>query len=50
VNGKRAGQKYAGKTGIVQSENDIRIGKGKDRRPIRPVRQNSFPIPIPLMV
>jgi hypothetical protein len=43
VNGKRAGQKYAGKTGIVQSENDIRIGKGKDRRPIRPVRQNSFP-------
>ena len=43
VNGKKEAQKQVGRSGIVQSQNDVRIGKGKDRRPIRPVRNNTFP-------
>lgn len=42
VNGKKAVGKNVGKAGIVLSSKDIRIGKGKDRRPIHPVRQNTF--------
>ncbi len=43
LNGKKAGEKQVGKGPILPSENNLRIGKGKDRRPIHPVRQNTFP-------
>ena len=42
VNGKKVGQKKVDKKDIEQSVSNIRIGKGKDRRPIRPVRRNTF--------
>ena len=42
VNGKKVRQKVIAKTTIELSEKDIRIGKGKDRRPIRPVRKSTF--------
>lgn len=42
VDGKKLGQKKPEKKNIVISEHDVRIGKGKDRRPIRPVRSSTF--------
>jgi hypothetical protein len=42
VNGKKVGQKQVAKSVIETSDKGIRIGKGKDRRPIRPVRDNTF--------
>ena len=42
IDGEKAGQKAVEKTIIIQSDKDIRIGKGKDRRPIHPVRLNTF--------
>jgi len=42
VNGKPAGEKVIAKGEIELSKKDIQIGKGKDRRPINPVRANTF--------
>jgi len=42
IDGEKAGQKALEKTIIIQSDKDIRIGKGKDRRPIHPVRMSTF--------
>ncbi|MHC4069075.1 MAG: LamG domain-containing protein [Planctomycetota bacterium] len=42
VNGKPAGEKSVGKSDIVMSCKDVKIGKGKPRRPIKPVRANTF--------
>jgi len=42
VNGKAAGEKSVGKSDIVMSCKDVKIGKGKPRRPIKPVRANTF--------
>jgi hypothetical protein len=42
VDEKPAGQKTVGKSNIVLSSKDIKIGKGKPRRPTKPVRANTF--------
>jgi len=42
VNGKPAGEKTVAKADIVLSRKDVKIGKGKPRRPIKPVRANTF--------
>jgi hypothetical protein len=42
VDGKPAGDKQVTKADIVLSAKDIKIGKGKPRRPIKPVRANTF--------
>lgn len=42
MDGKKVGQKLIAKGDLEVSEKSIRIGKGKDRRPIRPVRRNTF--------
>lgn len=42
VDGKPAGQKDVGKGTIKLSEKNIKIGQGKPRRPIKPVRANTF--------
>jgi len=42
VNGKEAGEKKVGKYDIELSAKDIKIGQGKPRRPIKPVRANTF--------
>lgn len=42
VNGSKVGQKKVDQKDIELSDNNLRIGKGKDRRPIRPVRKNTF--------
>ncbi|MHC4337285.1 MAG: LamG domain-containing protein, partial [Planctomycetota bacterium] len=42
VDGKAAGEKSVGKSDIVLSSKDVKIGKGKPRRPIKPVRANTF--------
>ena len=42
VDGRQVGELSAGEGMIQTSKKDIRIGKGKDRRPIRPVRDNTF--------
>jgi len=42
VDGKPAGEKSVEKSDIVLSGKDIKIGKGKPRRPIKPVRANTF--------
>jgi hypothetical protein len=42
VNGEKTGEKQVGKSGVVQSQSDIRIGKGKERRPVNPVRNSTF--------
>jgi hypothetical protein len=42
VDGKPAGEKHVAKAPIEVSGKDIRIGKGKPRRPIKPVRANTF--------
>jgi hypothetical protein len=42
VDGKPAGEKIVAKADIVLSKKDVKIGKGKPRRPIKPVRANTF--------
>ncbi len=42
VDGRKVGEKQVAKAEIELSENNIKIGKGKNRRPIRPVRDNTF--------
>jgi hypothetical protein len=42
VDGKLVGEKEVAKADVELSDNDIKIGKGKNRRPIRPVRDNTF--------
>ncbi|MFC1739670.1 LamG domain-containing protein [Planctomycetota bacterium] len=42
VDGKPAGERKVSKSDIILSSKDIKIGKGKPRRPIRPVRANTF--------
>ncbi|MDB4584558.1 LamG domain-containing protein [Draconibacterium sp.] len=42
VNGEKVGQKKVEMKYIEPSDSNVRIGKGKDRRPIRPVRRNTF--------
>jgi hypothetical protein len=43
VNGKEVSKKTVAKAGIEMSLKDIQIGKGKQRRPTDPVRENTFP-------
>jgi hypothetical protein len=42
VDGEVAGEKQVAKGKIELSDKDIKIGKGKPRRPIKPVRANTF--------
>ena len=42
IDGKTAGEKKINGGAIELSEKDIKIGKGKPRRPIKPVRANTF--------
>ncbi|MEM8565740.1 MAG: LamG domain-containing protein [Bacteroidota bacterium] len=42
INGKKVGEKRVASDDIQLSDKKIKIGKGKDRRPIRPVRANTF--------
>lgn len=42
IDGKLAGQKTVARADISLSDKDIKIGQGKARRPIRPVRANTF--------
>ncbi len=42
INGSAAGKKQIAKGKIALSSKDIKIGKGKPRRPIKPVRANTF--------
>jgi hypothetical protein len=42
VDGKEAGSKKVGREYIGVAEVEIKIGKGKDRRPTDPVRENTF--------
>ncbi|MHC4207761.1 MAG: LamG domain-containing protein, partial [Planctomycetota bacterium] len=42
VDGKPAGDKTVAKSNIVLSAKDVQIGKGKSRRPTKPVRANTF--------
>jgi hypothetical protein len=42
VNGKQVGEKEVAKGQIELSTKDLYIGQGKPRRPIRPVRMNTF--------
>ncbi len=42
IDGKRKGERTFDGADIVLSNKDIKIGKGKPRRPIRPVRANTF--------
>jgi hypothetical protein len=42
VDGKAAGEKQVSNAAIQLSAKDIKIGKGKPRRPIKPVRANTF--------
>jgi len=42
VNGKPAGEKRVDKANIVMSSKEVKIGQGKPRRPIKPVRANTF--------
>ena len=42
VDGEPAGEKTVTKSDIVMSNKDVKIGKGKPRRPIKPVRANTF--------
>jgi len=42
VDGKLAGEKSVSKSDIVMSGKNVKIGKGKPRRPIKPVRANTF--------
>ncbi|MHC5075913.1 MAG: LamG domain-containing protein [Planctomycetota bacterium] len=42
LDGKQAGEKAVSQSEIVMSSKDVKIGKGKPRRPIKPVRANTF--------
>jgi len=42
IDGKNHGKKKITSANIILSDNNIRIGKGKPRKPIRPVRANTF--------
>jgi hypothetical protein len=42
VDGKKIGEKQVAKADIELANEDLKIGKGKNRRPIRPVRSNTF--------
>ncbi len=42
LNGQEIGVKTVGKGEIELASNSLKIGKGKNRRPIRPVRSNTF--------
>jgi hypothetical protein len=42
VDGKKVGEKQVAKADIELANQDLKIGKGKNRRPIRPVRSNTF--------
>ena len=42
VDGKKAGTRTVGREYIGQAEAEIKIGKGKNRRPTDPVRENTF--------
>lgn len=42
VNGQKVAEKEVAKAHIELSDKDLRIGQGKERRPIRPVRDNTF--------
>lgn len=42
VDGKKVGEKAVAKTDIELSAKDVKIAQGKPRRPIRPVRANTF--------
>jgi len=42
VDGKKVGEKEIAKGAIELANADVKIGKGKNRRPIRPVRSNTF--------
>lgn len=42
IDGKPAGEKQVAKTDIALSSKDLKIGKGKARRPSDPVRANTF--------
>jgi hypothetical protein len=42
VNGDQVAEKRVDKADIVLSEKPVKIGQGKPRRPIRPVRDNTF--------
>jgi len=42
IDGRSAGEKTVAKTDIALSKKDLIIGKGKPRRPIKPVRANTF--------
>ena len=43
VDGALADEKQVAKAEIELSSEDIKIGKGKERRPTDPVRENTFP-------
>jgi len=42
VDGEVTGEKEVAQSDILLSSKDIKIGKGKDRRPLNPVRANTF--------
>jgi len=42
IDGKPSGEQFLMPEGITVSKKDIRIGRGKPRQPIRPVRANTF--------
>jgi hypothetical protein len=42
LDGKMVGEKQVAKADIELANKDLKIGKGKNRRPIRPVRSNTF--------
>jgi len=43
IDGKKTDQQNVPKAPIELSSHDIQIGRGKDRRPVNPVRENTFP-------
>lgn len=43
LNGKKTAERQVAKAPIELSKKDLQIGRGKDRRPIDPVRENTFP-------
>jgi hypothetical protein len=42
LDGEKVAQKQVAKANIELADKDVMIGKGKNRRPIRPVRSNTF--------
>jgi len=43
VDGKKVREKAVAKSDVELSDNDLQIGQGKIRRPVDPVRDNTFP-------